>query len=365
MNELIVITNNVIGDKEVNSVVARDLWTVLESKQDYSNWFKNKVLDNIFFIENEDYILLNNSIERATTGVSAGGHNRKDYALKVEAAKRVAMSEHTSKGEEVRTYFLNMQTKAEAILSALESIDYTGNINDLVFSKSGVGFTTSRIIAAKFEKRHSDVLRAIDTHLQSISNSSVIQEFNEHNFVHVEYVDAKQEVRRAYELTEKGFITLGFTGVKAVEFKIDFINAFFAMRDAITNRLKAEVVKDLYPAVTGKRNFVYIIGNSDNSYIKIGVSSDVENRIKQLQTGSWSELGLLYKSMACSNSFDIETRIHNKLKDKRIHGEWYDLSEKEAITLIEAENHKLTTAFLQDYFNNNETKFMVMEDTLN
>jgi len=36
MNELIVITNNVIGDKEVNSVIARDLWIVLESKQDYS-----------------------------------------------------------------------------------------------------------------------------------------------------------------------------------------------------------------------------------------------------------------------------------------------------------------------------------------
>jgi len=111
MNELIVITNNVIGDKEVNSVDARELWVALESKRDFSNWFKDKVLDNLFFIENEDYALLNKSVERATTGVSVGGHNRKDYVLKTEAAKRVAMAEQTAKGEEVRTYFL----KCEAI----------------------------------------------------------------------------------------------------------------------------------------------------------------------------------------------------------------------------------------------------------
>jgi len=111
MNELIVITGNVIGDKEVNSVDARELWNILESKRDFSNWFKYKVLDNEFFIENEDYALLNNFVEAQPSTSQPASANRKDYALKVEAAKRVAMSEHTSKGEEVRTYFL----KCEAI----------------------------------------------------------------------------------------------------------------------------------------------------------------------------------------------------------------------------------------------------------
>jgi len=116
MNELIVITNRVIGSEEVNSVDARELWVALDSKQQFADWFKDKVLNNMFFVENEDYALLHSSMKRATTGVSAGGHNRKDYALKTEAAKRVAMVEQTAKGEEVRTYFI----KCEAIALSKE-----------------------------------------------------------------------------------------------------------------------------------------------------------------------------------------------------------------------------------------------------
>jgi len=109
MNELIVITGNVIGDKEVNSVVARDLWAVLESKQDYSTWFKNKVILNEFFVENEDYALLHNSVEAQPSTSQPASANRIDYVLKTEAAKRVAMAERTPKGEEVRTYFLKCE----------------------------------------------------------------------------------------------------------------------------------------------------------------------------------------------------------------------------------------------------------------
>jgi len=111
MNELIVITGNVIGDKEVNSVQARDLWVALGSKQEFANWIKVKVLENDFFKEHEDYEVFDNTIKAQPSTSQPASANRKDYVLKTEAAKRVAMAERTSKGEEVRTYFL----KCEAI----------------------------------------------------------------------------------------------------------------------------------------------------------------------------------------------------------------------------------------------------------
>jgi len=112
MNELIVITNNVIGDKEVNSVDARELWVALESKRQFGDWIKVKVLENDFFQEHEDYEVFHNSVKAQPSTSQPASANRKDYVLKTEAAKRVAMAERTSKGEEVRTYFLKCEKVA-------------------------------------------------------------------------------------------------------------------------------------------------------------------------------------------------------------------------------------------------------------
>ena len=42
---------------------------------------KSQALENPFFMENQDYVLLHNSMEQT----SRGGHNRKDYALTLYA----------------------------------------------------------------------------------------------------------------------------------------------------------------------------------------------------------------------------------------------------------------------------------------
>ena len=77
------------------AVNARTLHQTLESKQQFADWIKAKVLDNPFFMENQDYVLLQNSMKQT----SRGGHNRKDYALTLDTAKKVAMAEQTEKGE--------------------------------------------------------------------------------------------------------------------------------------------------------------------------------------------------------------------------------------------------------------------------
>lgn len=107
MKELVAIKKTVIGTEEVNSVDARELHSFLESKQEFAHWIKAKVLENAFFQENQDFILLVNSNKQ----VSHGGHNKKDYALTLDTAKKVAMAEQTARGNDVRDYFLACEKK--------------------------------------------------------------------------------------------------------------------------------------------------------------------------------------------------------------------------------------------------------------
>jgi len=88
----------------------------------------------------------------------------------------------------------------------------------------GIMATTSLNIAKVFNRNHRDVTRKIE-------NLDIPQEFNARNFTPVEYKDKKGEVRKAYEITRDGFtlLAMGFTGKKAMQFKLAYIEAFNAM----------------------------------------------------------------------------------------------------------------------------------------
>ena len=91
--------------------------------------------------------------------------------------------------------------------------------------------TSSLDVAATFEKQHKDVLRAIE-------RLEIPDDFNQRNFAPVEYHDAKGEKRPAYNMTRDGFVILvmGFTGKKALAFKIAYINAFNAMEAQLSGK---------------------------------------------------------------------------------------------------------------------------------
>lgn len=94
---------------------------------------------------------------------------------------------------------------------------------ELVSIVNDVPKTTSLIVAEYFEKKHQHVMEKIRSLL-----SEVPSDFNQSNFRLVDYIDAKGEVRPCYEMTKDGFtlLAMGFTGKKAIEFKINYINAF-------------------------------------------------------------------------------------------------------------------------------------------
>ena len=101
--------------------------------------------------------------------------------------------------------------------------------------------TLSTQVAEYFGKLHKDVLKATRNLIESAP------ELNGRNFAPVEIKDAKGELRPAYRMDRKGFVLLsmGFTGEKALKFKIAYIDAFDRMEEELRNstadKLKAVI----------------------------------------------------------------------------------------------------------------------------
>ena len=68
-----------------------------------------------------------------------------------------------------------------------------------------------------------------------------------------------------------------------------------------------------------KKGYVYFIKCRDK--IKIGYSTNVEKRIKQLSVGNGEKLELIYKIQ--SDRY-LETILHKKYRNYHISGEWFE-----------------------------------------
>jgi Rha family phage regulatory protein len=105
---------------------------------------------------------------------------------------------------------------------------------DLVVQKV---FTNSRLVAERFKKQHSKVIRAIENQIEmNIQNK--MEYFNGANFGLVDYVDEKGERRKMYELTEDGFISvaISFTGREAHAIRVRLIEEFRNMEEELKKR---------------------------------------------------------------------------------------------------------------------------------
>lgn len=101
----------------------------------------------------------------------------------------------------------------------------------LVTERDGVPVTTSRAVAEQFGKAHKNVLRDIETTVEQLSETEEGRAFTERNFAPSVYRDSTGRELPAYLLTRDGFtlLAMGFTGAKAMAFKVAYINAFDRM----------------------------------------------------------------------------------------------------------------------------------------
>lgn len=105
----------------------------------------------------------------------------------------------------------------------------------MITERDGIPVTTSRAVAEQFGKQHKNVIQAIEGLRATLDETEDGNAFNRLNFQPVTLPDGKGEKRPAYLLTRDGFtlLAMGFTGAKAVQFKVAYINAFNRMERLI------------------------------------------------------------------------------------------------------------------------------------
>ena len=87
-------------------------------------------------------------------------------------------------------------------------------------------YCSSIQIAETFDKRHDHVLRKIET--INLPQNGDVAKFHSDNFQRSHYIDAKGEKRPMFLLTREAFdiLVMGFTGEKALIYKIAYIKRF-------------------------------------------------------------------------------------------------------------------------------------------
>lgn len=116
-----------------------------------------------------------------------------------------------------------------------------------VFIRGGDVFTNSRDVAALFEKEHRNVLQAIDTLIEqepSLAEGRLLK--FQQSFAEVETGNGTARQFRTFDMDRDGFslLAMGFTGPKALKWKMAYIRAF-NMMEARLNAPAADLLGEV------------------------------------------------------------------------------------------------------------------------
>ncbi|TCU75835.1 Rha family phage regulatory protein [Tissierella praeacuta] len=98
-------------------------------------------------------------------------------------------------------------------------------------NKDGKLTVSSREVAENFEKRHNDVVEVIEGKIKNLTTENIVVE---QYFIPSEF-NHKGNIYKEYLLTRDGFsfIVMGFTGAKADQWKLKYIEAFNKMENTL------------------------------------------------------------------------------------------------------------------------------------
>lgn len=87
---------------------------------------------------------------------------------------------------------------------------------------------------------------------------------------------------------------------------------------------------DWKDAVAARPRYIYLI--QCGAYVKIGVATEVEARLSELQIGNPAKLILIWKSsyFTRAQAYRIERRTHGLLASYRTSGEWFQVDPETA-----------------------------------
>ena len=168
-------------------------------------------------------------------------------------------------------------------------------MEELVFLENDKAITTSRNVAESFERNHQHVLEAIDN--LTVENSTVKNMFHETTYKN----ERGREYREIY-MNRDGFtlLAMGFTGKKALEFKLKYIEAFNQMEKqlqeiyhvsetALTNNVMKIMKEDLFHEID-ERFEMYEENYRPTHANKIRINRYIKERLGSEQEENEAEL---------------------------------------------------------------------------
>ena len=191
-------------------------------------------------------------------------------------------------------------------------------MNELVFrGQNDQVITTSLLVAETFEKEHRNVLKSIRK-LMSATNVAVAQMFDE-----TTYVNEQGKEQPMFFMNRDGFtlLAMGFSGEKALKFKVDYINAFNKMEA----ELKSQQTKQLSAAESLLQSVQLLVAHERQLAI-------LEHNQKNMQGAISSLYDKVYGMQFQTNM--IEQKLNNEIDRYTVIG--YCSAHNIPMTLTEA-----------------------------
>jgi hypothetical protein len=78
---------------------------------------------------------------------------------------------------------------------------------------------------------------------------------------------------------------------------------------------------------------IYVLKAINHNYFKIGVSQNIERRLRDVNSSSPIEVELLF-SKKIRNAYDLERFIHELIKDYHLRNEWFEIDDYSVLELV-------------------------------
>lgn len=152
-------------------------------------------------------------------------------------------------------------------------------MTDLVIMKDRQAVTSSLDVAENFEKRHDNTLRDIDQLKKDVLNF-------EEMFFEANEPDSYGRDRRVIYMNRDGFtiLAMGFTGKKALQFKLKYIEAFNNMEEHIKQQIDTS---KLSPELQMFQGLFQSLAQQELATKKIDAKLDNIAEIVGLNTTDW------------------------------------------------------------------------------
>jgi len=187
-------------------------------------------------------------------------------------------------------------------------------MNNLVIMKDKQAVTTSLQVAENFEKQHGHILRDIQNLKKDVSNFGEM-------FFEIVTPDAYGRDRKVYYLNRDGFtlLAMGFTGKKALQFKLAYIKAFNEMENYIETQQLPMTAEDIMIAtLETQKELKKQISN---------VSSDVEGLKQEIDLSRLqkSKLSKLVRKNAMEAVGGKHSQAYDLFYKKAISEHWREI----------------------------------------